>query len=344
MKKVFFLAGLLAIMMSCNEDDTFEENKVEEEALNSTHTELAFPNRLGPLKKGFFEGMEITYEIIDGEYVLGGDVILPKELVYDSEDDFFKSQINRKTNMKSVGLTTNRWPENTVYYKIDEDLPESSRVTEAIDHWKEKTNLVFKEKQTSTKNYIYFTKGSGCSSALGMRGGMQTIKLGSSCTTGNVIHEIGHAVGLLHEQSKVDRDDDIAIWKNNIKEGYEHNFETYDERGYEGEDYTEGVDFGSIMMYSSYAFSKNGRPTIVKKKDGKYYSFKTQRNGLSEKDIEGINKMYPGEQSNTVTYVTGQYYTINGLKVKYWAGKWLYWSKTRGWVYLVLKDGKWYYA
>ncbi len=33
---------------------------------------------------------------------------------------------------------------------------------------------------------------------VGMQGGQQTISLGAGCSTGNAIHEIGHAIGLDH--------------------------------------------------------------------------------------------------------------------------------------------------
>ena len=41
---------------------------------------------------------------------------------------------------------------------------------------------------------------------MGRRGNRQDITLGAGCTVGNCIHEIGHAVGLWHEQSREDRD------------------------------------------------------------------------------------------------------------------------------------------
>ena len=65
------------------------------------------------------------------------------------------------------------------------------------------------------------------------------------CSMGSVIHEIGHAVGLWHEQSREDRDAFIDINWDNIIEEYKHNFEQH---------ITDGDDIGtydycSIMHY-----------------------------------------------------------------------------------------------
>ena len=58
---------------------------------------------------------------------------------------------------------------------------------------------------------------------------------------------------------------------------------------------TPTLDFNSIMMYSSYAFSKNGQRTIVRKNGGPGYN--VQRSGLSPDDIKGINVLYPGKST-----------------------------------------------
>ncbi|XP_017861471.1 PREDICTED: astacin-like [Drosophila arizonae] len=215
----------------------------------------------------------------------------PEELGSYLEGDILVPQpaITMRNGMVSQSL---RWPNGVVPYRIegDFDREELSIIETAMEDYHRRTCIRFVP-HSGERDYISIGSDfSGCWSAVGRIGGRQRVNLqlpGCLRRYGTVLHELMHALGFLHEQSRMERDDYVMINYDNIRPRAWKNFRKADISEAFGVPY----DFDSLMHYSARAFSWNGQPTIITK-EAKDNIRLGQRLAFSDKDLEKINRMY----------------------------------------------------
>ncbi|XP_061573930.1 meprin A subunit beta-like [Cololabis saira] len=183
------------------------------------------------------------------------------------------------------------WP-SQVPYVLDKDLDMNAKgvILRAFDNFRVKSCIDFKPRE-SEDFYIFFRNLNKCSSYVGKKkANGQELSIGKRCDKVYIVeHEILHALGFFHEQSRYDRDDYVTIVFENILEGYNFTFEIVSRDS----STTQGVpyDYWSVMHYGKDAFTNGNGSTIVTT-DPRFQDVIGQSLGMSPYDTLELNLLY----------------------------------------------------
>ncbi|XP_065676272.1 low choriolytic enzyme isoform X3 [Hydra vulgaris] len=227
---------------------------------------------------------------------------------YQGDIQLSPEQWERVQNRSSPfgSIRNRRWPNGKIPYAFESSLGQQGRdaVHAAIADYHKFTCLRFTPRNGES-NYISFFSGNGCNSPVGMYG-VNRISLGAGCLDkGTALHEIGHSIGLQHEQCRPDRDQHVIVHTKNIDGPWAYAFAISNEVDSLGTPY----DLSSMMHYSSTAFARSNTKTITTKDPSKQRLIDNYNriSGFSATDIVQINKMYScgGGEVKPVTVAPG---------------------------------------
>ncbi|KAJ8412877.1 hypothetical protein AAFF_G00104590 [Aldrovandia affinis] len=142
-------------------------------------------------------------------------------------------------------------------------------------------------RRTRQRDFVNIQSRSGCYSFVGRRGNGQVVSLARrGCVYHQIVqHELLHALGFNHEQTRSDRDQHVRILYQNVIQGQQHNF-----RKIATNNLGTPYDYNSVMHYGRYAFSRNRQPTIVPIPNSNVAIGRATQ--MSRNDILRINRLY----------------------------------------------------
>ncbi|CAK9085594.1 Hatching enzyme 1.2 (Choriolysin H homolog 1) (High choriolytic enzyme 1 homolog) (zHCE-1) [Durusdinium trenchii] len=270
-------------------DNNNDEDPLEQ-ALNGEHYE-------GDIDASFEEIREMFGEQSAKEAAANGEIPGPtggRDLGLNNQNDLlWKTRVNGKIQVpyafKSGQFTASQ----------------RSTIINALNALAQKVGVISFVPRASQTDYVEFkSDGAGCWSKIGRKGGKQPINLETpGCVSTRVVqHEMIHALGAWHEQSRPDRDSFVSILWDNIIPGKEHNFDKRSQINSLGVSY----DYESIMHYGPTAFAK-------KEMDCKDST--TSCNKVVALKFKGPAAGSPAKCLDVRSGHTGLY---NGIKVQLW--------------------------
>ncbi len=246
------------------------------------------------MRTGIFRGMMVTYTWVPSKENSGaGKALFQGDILLDHVQSLPEgSQVG---NSLGVAYSQYLWPKvGSVYqvpYIIDPSSGDMANLNTAIAQFNSNfAGVIQFVARTSETDYVNFNfdpnnfSGS-CEAYEGRVGGEQTVTGSGTCTVATILHEMGHTVGVWHEQTRPDRNTYVSVNYGAVIKGSRSNFDQL----LDNDQSLTPFDYASVMEYPAFSFSRNGQPCIESIPAGIPLS---NPNGYSASDIDGIDRLY----------------------------------------------------
>nr|QNH72427.1 toxin candidate TRINITY_DN38610_c0_g1_i1 [Pachycerianthus maua] len=213
------------------------------------------------------------------------------------EEELVKTGVHlRRKRRNAVSSRKRLWTDRIVRFYIHSSAAHaSSIIRQAAGVYNSKTCVKWVEispKQAWGTNHVVFKKDSGCWSRIGRlywKKEPQTLSVGEGCDDiGTLLHEMMHAIGFWHEQSRSDRDSFVSVQWENIIPGQEDQFDKLSIADIDDLDLQ--YDYKSLMHYGKTSFTVNGKQTVSSVLKPESETFGGEM--FTELDLQKINTLY----------------------------------------------------
>ncbi|GMR61102.1 hypothetical protein PMAYCL1PPCAC_31297, partial [Pristionchus mayeri] len=244
-----------------------------------------------PVMEAEAERKEEAVNAANNADLFEGDIVLTNEqLSYVMANETERAK-------RQASMNTSIWGTAPIPFSFATGVSDEMKgiVRAATAFWTANTCVNFQENGSGANKILVVNKG-GCYSSIGKVGnGVQELSLENrGCNSiSTATHELEHALGVYHEQSRADRDSYVRVNKDNIPSGSQHNFDSYKTSSSMQLPY----DFGSNMHYTPDSFAKDYRiPTLIAV--GAYADYQNSMRGHmpSFLDVLKVNKYYKCDQ------------------------------------------------
>ncbi|XP_062395703.1 meprin A subunit beta-like [Sardina pilchardus] len=205
--------------------------------------------------------------------------------------DLFDGDIVESHSRSSILRDDARWASSVPYLLGDTlDVHYKGIILRAFEQFGLKSCINFTPWQNE-EYFIKLQKFRGCYSSVGkVTPGGQTVSIGRGCAVVHIVeHELLHALGFYHEQSRYDRDDHVTVIWENIKEGFERNFNKVSEDS--SSLLNTSYDYTSVMHYSADTFT-NGNGSTILTKQPEFQDVIGKSVEMSSTDTLELNRLY----------------------------------------------------